>query len=130
MQETFTPVTQGEEPMGLPAIETSTIQTQGGNYATNDTRILDQLGRLEVADQGPTKPVQGVMQPKPALGPAEIPSMMEVELVQMAQATTSQATPSTGSQETAGSELSGNQKTQGGGHRKGKLIGKQPTKRG
>ena len=70
------------------------------------------------------------MQPKPALGPAEIPGMMEVELVQMAQATTSQAAPSMGSQGTAGSELSSDQKTQGGGHGKGKLIGKQPTKRG
>ena len=48
----------------------------------------------------------------------------------MAQATTSQAAPSTDSQGTAGSKLSGDQKTQGGGHGKGKLIGKQPAKRG
>ena len=81
-------------------------------------------------DQGPTELVQGATQPRPALGPAEIPGMMEVELVQMAQATTSQAAPSTGSQGTAGSELSGDQKTQGGGHGKGKLIGKQPAERG
>ena len=130
VQEMVTPVTEEEEPMGLPPIETRTIETQRGNYATIDTRILDQLGRLEVADQGPTELVQGAMQPKPALGPVEIPSMMEVELVQMAQATTSQAAPSTKSQGTAGSKLSGNQKTQGGGHGKGKLIGKQPAKRG
>ena len=77
-------------------------------------RILDQLGRLEVADQGPTKLVQGAMQPRPALGPAEIPGMMEVELVQTAQATMSQAAPSTGSQGTAGRKLSSDQKTQGG----------------
>ena len=95
-----------------------------------DTRILDQLGRLEVVDQGPTELVQGATQPKPALGPAEIPGMMEVELIQTAQATTSQVAPSTGSEGTAGSKLSGDQKTQGGGHRKGKLIGKQPAKRG
>ena len=101
-----------------------------GNYATIDMRILDQLGRLEVADQGPTELVQGATQPRPALGPAEIPGMMEVQLVQTAQATTSQAAPSMGSQGTAGSELSGNQKTQGEGHGKGKLIGKQPAKRG
>ena len=130
VQETVTPVTEEEEPTGLPPIETRTIETQRGNYATIDTRILDQLGRLEVADQGPTKLVQGATQPKPALGPAEIPGLMEVELVQMAQATTSQAAPSMESQGIAGSELSGDQKTQGGGHGKGKLIGKQPAKRG
>ena len=116
--------------MGQPPIETRTIETQWGNYAMIDTRILDQLGRSEVADQGPTELVQGAMQLRPALGPAEIPGMMEVELVQTAQATMSQAAPSTGSQGTAGSELSGDQKTQGGGHGKGKLIGKQPAKRG
>ena len=130
VQEMVAPVMEEEEPMGPPPIETRTIETQWGNYATIDMRILYQFGRLEVADQGPTELVQGAMQPRPALGPAEIPGMMEVELVQTAQATTSQAAPSTGSQGTAGSELSGDQKTQGGGHRKGKLIGKQPTKRG
>ena len=93
-------------------------------------RILDQLGRSEVTDQGPTELVQRAMEPRPALGPAEIPGMMEVELVQMAQAATSQAAPSTGSQGTAGSKLSGDQKTQGGGHGKGKSVGKQPAKRG
>ena len=129
-QETVAPVMEEEEPTGPPPIETRTIKTQRGNYAMIDMRILDQLGRLEVADQGLIELVQGAMQPKPALGPAEIPGMMEVELVQTAQATTSQAAPSTGSQGTAGSKLSGDQKTQGGGHGKGKLIGKQPAKRG
>ena len=57
-----------------------------------------------MADQGLTELVQGATQPKPALGPAEIPGMMEVELVQTAQATTSQAAFSTGSQGTAGSK--------------------------
>ena len=130
VQEMVTLVTEEEEPTGLPPIETRTIETQRGNYATIDTRILDQLGRLEVVNQGLTELMQGAMQPRPALGPAEIPGMMEVELVQMAQATTSQAAPSMGSQGTAGSKLSGDQKTQGGGHGKGKSIGKQPTKRG
>ena len=130
VQETVAPVTEEEEPTGLPPIETRTIETQWGNYASIDMRILDQLGRSEVVDQGPTELVQGATQPRPALGPAEIPGMMEVELVQMAQATMSQAAPSTGSQGTAGSKLSGDQKTQGGGHGKGKLIGKQPAKRG
>ena len=129
-QEMVTLVMEEEEPMGPPHMETRTIETQGGNYAMIDTRILDQFGRLEVADQGPTELVQRAMQPRPALGPAEIPDMMEVELVQMAQATMSQAAPSTGSQVTAGSELSGDHKTQGGGHGKGKSIGKQPAKRG
>ena len=129
-QEMVTPVMQEEEPTGLPPIETRTIETQWGNYAMINTRILDQFGRLEVVDQGPTELVQGATQPRPALGPAEIPGMMKVELVQTARATTSQAAPLTGSQGTAGSELSGNQKTQGGVHGKGKLIGKQPTKRG
>ena len=127
---TVAPVTEEEEPMGPPLIKTRTIETQWGNYAMIDMRILDQLGRSEVADQGLTILVQGATQPKPALGPAEIPGMMEVELVQMAQATMSQAAPSTGSQGTARSKLSGDQKTQGGGHRKGRSIGKQPTKRG
>ena len=129
-QETVAPVTEEEEPAGLPSIEARTVETQLGNYAMIDTRILDQLERSEVADQGPSEPVQGATQPRPALGPAEIPGMMEVELVQTAQATTSQAAPSTGSQGTAGSKLSSDQKTQGGGHRKGRSIGKQPAKRG
>ena len=130
VQETVAPVMEEEEPVGLPPIETRTIETQWGNYAMIDTRLLDQLGRSEVVDQGPTELVQGATQPRPALGLAEIQGMMEVELVQMAQATTSQAAPLTGSQWTAGSKLSGNQKTQGGGHGKGKSIGKQPAKRG
>ena len=88
-QETVASVTEEEEPAGPPPIETRTNETQWGNYAVIDTRILDQLGRSEVADQGPTELVQGAMQPRPALGPAEIPGMMEVELVQMAQATMS-----------------------------------------
>ena len=129
-QEMVTLVTEEEEPTGLPPIETRTVETQGGNYAMIDTRILDQLGRLEVANQGPTKLVQGASQPKPALGPAEIPGIMEVELVQTAQATTSQAALSTGSQGSAGGELSSNQRTQGEGHGKGKLIRKQPAKKG
>ena len=64
-----------------PSIETWTVETQGGNYATIDTRILDQFGRLEVADQSPAKPTQGGTQPKLTLGPAEIPGLVEVELV-------------------------------------------------
>ena len=130
VQETVALVMEEKEPVGLPPIEARTVKTQWGNYATINTRILDQLGRLEVADQGSSELIQGATQPRPALGPAEIPGMMEVELVQMAQATTSQAAPLMGSQGTAGSKLSGNQKTQGGRHRKGKSIGKQPAKRG
>ena len=45
-QETVTPVTEEEEPMGLPPIETRTIETQWGNYAMINTRILDQFGRF------------------------------------------------------------------------------------
>ena len=130
VQEMVAPVMEEEEPAGLPPIEARTVETQWGNYARIDMRILDQLRRSEVADQGQTELMQGATQPRPALGPAEIPGMMEVELVQMAQATTSQAAPSTGSQGTAGSKLSSDQKTQGGGHGKGKSIGKQPAKRG
>ena len=129
-QEMVAPVTGEEQPVGPPPIEARTVEIQWGNYATIDTRILDQLGRSEVMDQGLTELVQGATQCGPALGPAEIPGMMEMELVQTAQATTSQTTPSTGSQGTAGGKLSGDQKTQGGGHGKGKSIGKQPTKRG
>ena len=95
-----------------------------------DTRILDQLGRLEVVDRSPAEPTQGAMQPKPALGLAEIPGLVEVELVRMAQATRSQAAPQAENQRTTGSELSSDQKTQGGGHGKGKLIRKQPDRRG
>ena len=174
-QETVTPVTEEEEPVGPPSIETRTVETQRGNYATIDMRVLDQLGRLEVTEQGPTELVQGASQPKLALGPAEIPGMVEVELVQMAQATTSQAASSMENQEPAGGEPSSNWRTQGeghdapdsdsedaqggddkggdnevpsvrpdapgapgggggkggkGGHRKGKLIRKQPVKKG
>ena len=49
-QETVAPVTEEEEPMGPPPIETRTIETQWGSYATIDMRILDQLGRSEVVD--------------------------------------------------------------------------------
>ena len=115
-QETVTPVTEEEEPVGPPSIETRTVETQRGNYATSDMRVLDQLGRLEVTEQGPTELVWGASQPKPALGPAEIPGMVEVELVQMAQATTSQAASLTGNQEPAGSQPSSTWRTQGGGH--------------
>ena len=115
-QETVTPVTEEEEPVGPPSIETRTVKTQRGNYATIDMRVLDQCGRLEVTEQGPTELVQGASQPKPALGPAEIPSMVEVELVQMAQATTSQAASLMGNQEPAGGKLSSTWRTQGEGH--------------
>ena len=114
--ETVTPVMEEEEPVGPPSIETRTVETQRGNYAMIDTRVLDQLGRLEVTEQGPTKLVQGASQPKPALGLAEIPGMVEVELVQMAQATTSQAASSTENQEPAGGKWSSNRRTQGEGH--------------
>ena len=115
-QETVTPVTEEEEPVGLPSIEMRTVETQRGNYAMMDTRVLDQLGRLEVTEQGPTELVQGASQSKPALGPTEIPSMVEVELVQMAQATTSQAASLTENQEPAGGKPSSNWRTQGEGH--------------
>ena len=114
--EMVTPVTEEGEPVGPPSIETRTVETQRGNYATIDTRVLDQLERLEVTEQGPTKLVQGASQPKPALGPAEIPGLVEVELVQIAQATTSQAASSMENQEPAGGEPSSNRRTQGEGH--------------
>ena len=114
--EMVTLVMEEEEPVGLPSIETRTVETQRGNYAMIDTRVLDQLGRLEVTEQGLTELVQGASQPKPALGLAEIPGMVEVELVQTAQATTSQATSSMENQEPAGGEPSSNLRTQGEGH--------------
>ena len=79
-------------------------------------RVLDQLGRLEVTEQGPTELIQGASQPKPALGPAEIPSMVEVELVQTAQTTTSKAASSMENQEPAAGEWSSNWRAQGEGH--------------
>ena len=115
-QETVTLVTEEEEPVGPPSIETRTVETQRGNYTMINTRVLDQLGRLEVTAQGPTELVQGASQPKPALGLAEIPGMVEMELVQMAQATTSQVASSKGNQEPAGGKRSGTQRTQGEGH--------------
>ena len=57
--ETVTPVMEEEEPVGPPSIETRTVETQRGNYAMIDTRVLDQLGRLEVTEQGPTELMQG-----------------------------------------------------------------------
>ena len=115
-QEMVIPVTEEEEPVGPPSIETRTVETQRGNYTMIDTRVLDQLGRLEVTVQGPTKLIQGPSQPKPALGLAEIPGMVEMELVQTAQATTSQAASLMGNQEPAGGEPSSTQRTQGEGH--------------
>ena len=128
--EMVTPMTEKEKSTEPPPLETRTVETQGGNYATIDTRILDQLGRLEMVDQSPAEPTQGATQPKPALGLAEIPGLVEVELVQMVQAITSQAAPPAGNQRMAGSKPSSDQNTQGGGHRKGKLIRKQPDRRG
>ena len=115
-QEMVTLVMEEEEPVGLSSIETRTVETQRGNYAMINMRVLDQLGRLEVTEQGPTELIWGASQPKPALGPAEIPSMVEVELVQAAQATTSQAASSTGNREPAEDEPSSNRRTQGEGH--------------
>ena len=43
--ETMTPVSEEEEPVGPPSIETRTVKTQRENYAMIDTRVLDQLGR-------------------------------------------------------------------------------------
>ena len=83
-QEMVTPVTEEAEPMRPPSIETRTVEIQRGNYKTIDTRVLEQLGRMEVAAQGSTELIRVASQPKPALGPAEIPGMVEVELVQMA----------------------------------------------
>ena len=151
-QEMVTPVTEEEEPVGPPFIETRTVETQRGNYAMINTRVLDQLGRLEVTEQGLIELVQGASQPKPALGLAEIPGMVEVELVQTAQATISQAASSIGNQEPTGGKPSSTRRTQGERndtpdsdsgcsrrrwrqwrkrvHGKGKLIGKQPARKG
>ena len=115
-QETVTPVMEEEEPVGPPSIETRSVEIQRGNYTTINTRVHDQLGRFEVTAQGPTELVQGASQPKPALRLAEIPSMVEMELVQMAQATTSQAASLTENQEPAGGKPSNTQRTQGEGH--------------
>ena len=53
--EMVTLVMEEEEPVGPPSIETRTVKTQRGNYATINMRVLDQLGRLEVTEQGPTE---------------------------------------------------------------------------
>ena len=121
--ETDALTTEKERSTDPPSIETRTVETQRGNYVTIDTRILEQWGRLEMMDQSPAETTQGATQPKPALGPAGVPSMVEVELVQTTQATTSQLAPSAEDQRATGSEPRNDQKTQGGGHRKGKLIG-------
>ena len=115
-QETVTPVMEEEEPVGPPFIETRTVKTQRGNYMMIDMRVLDQLGRMEVTAQGPTELVRVASQPKPALGLAEIPGMVEVELVQTAQTATSQAALLMGNQEPAGGEQSRTQRTQGDEH--------------
>ena len=44
-QGMVTPVMEEEEPVRPPSIETRTVETQRGNYAMINTRILDQLGR-------------------------------------------------------------------------------------
>ena len=63
VQEMVAPVTEEEEPMGPPPIETRTIKTKWGNYAMINMRIVDQFERLEVVDQGPTELVQGPCNP-------------------------------------------------------------------
>ena len=102
--------------MGPPSIETRNVETQRGNYAMIDMRVLDQLGGLKVTAQGQPELVRGASQPGPALGLAGIPRMVEMELVQMAKATTSQAASTMGNQEPAGGELSSTQRTQGEGN--------------
>ena len=174
-QEMVTLVTKGKEPMRPPSIETRTVETQKGNYLTIDMRNLEQLGRTEVLVRGLTEPVQVAPQSKPALGPAEVPGMVEVEVIQTAQATTSQTASLMVNQEPARGRPNGTWKTQEkgddtpdrdsgdvqgsddeggendahqvrsdapsipersggngkkGGHGKGKLIGKQPSKNG
>ena len=57
--ETDALTTEKEKSTDLPPIETRTVETQRGNYVTIDTRILDQWGRLEVADRSPAEPMQG-----------------------------------------------------------------------
>ena len=113
-----------------PPIETRTVEIQRGNYVTKDTRIMDQWGRLEVTDQSPVETRQGATQLKLASGPAGIPGLVEVELVQTAQATTSETAPSAENQGTTANKPSSDQMTQGGEHKKGKLIGKQPDRGG
>ena len=81
-------------------------QVKTTEEAVTQETVTDRLGRMEVIAQGPTEPVQVASQPKPALGPAKIPGMMEVELVQMAQATTSLTASSMGNQEPAGDRVS------------------------
>ena len=79
--ETDALMTEKEKSMERPPIEARTVETQRRNYVTIDTRILNQWGRLEVVDRSPAEPTQGGTQPKPALGPAEISGLVEVELV-------------------------------------------------
>ena len=45
-QETVAPVMEEEEPTGPPPIETRTIETQRGNYATIDMRIPGSIGKV------------------------------------------------------------------------------------
>ena len=115
-QEMVIQVMEEAEPMKLPSIETRTVETLRGNYMMINTRILQQLGRMEVSAQGPAKPVWVASRSKSALGPAEVPGMVEVELVQTAQATTSQTASLTGNQEPAGDEQSNTWRTQGEGY--------------
>ena len=77
-QETVTLVTKGKEPMRPPSIETRTVETQKGNYLTIDMRNLEQLGRTKVLVRGLTKPVQVAPPSEPALGPAEVPGMVDL----------------------------------------------------
>ena len=149
-QETVTQVMEEVGSRRPPSIETRTVETQRGNYMTIDMRILEQLGRMEVSTPGLAEPVWLASQPRPVLGPTEVPGMVEVKLVQMTQTTTSQAAGLTGNQEPAGGEPSSAWRTKGEGHDtpdsnsedaqsgggrkgrhgKGKLIGKQPAKKG
>ena len=84
VQETDAPMMEKEKSMDPTPMETRTVETQRRNYVMIDTRILDQWERLKVTDRSQAEPMQGAMHPKPALGPAEIPGLVEVELEQTA----------------------------------------------
>ena len=104
--------TEKDKSTDPPPIKTRMVETQRGNYVTIDTRVLEQWGRLEVTDQSPVETTQGAAKPKSASGPAGIPGLMEVELVQPAQAITSETVPSVEYKGMTGSEPSSDQMAQ------------------
>ena len=72
-QEMVTPVTEEEEPVGLPSIDTRTVKTQRGNYATINTRVFGSVGKVGGDRTGSDQAHTGGLPTKTSLGTSRNP---------------------------------------------------------